>query len=710
MTTESTTPQDVNLEMDNDDQPLNSIQAARLAGITGISARELVGLSLSKIADKFNNRISRETLELKRICGRIVKKNPITGVEEGVPFATIKAYDVDCSFLGYFPKRIRWSWLYPFRCNRELLRTVKTDACGNFCIRLPFFEIDWIVRYRRVHVLLKDMLLKPSLRDLIDVSPIRPTLPNVRRFQDILRQHLPERSIVEQMLGVETVKSLATLQANENLTTNYDAMDDILDSPAFPEGMVPPASEMLTEAGMSMESANILELLGIGVETEGAEALDPNIRFNQNRYIGPLPFPRTELLPEFVPIIDVPDVILEACQDVDGDGDEEIIYSENYFDVRWNTGSIPNVKLYARSNARTNPLCNPPLNIPCGTPAIAIVGRMPIVNPTPAPPGQPYINTSTGYAVRPNRPHSSGRADQVALAAVPSEAPVTGVLNLWGCFHNTSSGAPVSYYRVMDEVSNNGGTTFTTIAPIHEAWSQFRLVGTTLQYLPINADSNGWYPVVPMGQGWLPGERWMLEWKSAATGQHRLTLQLANAAKAIIETRPPVLLQVDNSSPVNTFQKLEWSVKGSGVWTEAPLTCPTIRRNSQPIQIRVRFTASVRHLRSIHIGVSGCGAAAPVLVRGFEPFQTGVPAGTQTDSYWHKNVTDNLFSNSGNEAIFELTPTPHLPGAYSIVVTTYSRAFRPEGDGHDYAPNNADVSYNPVALWTNSTLPIAIVD
>jgi hypothetical protein len=37
------------------------------------------------------------------------------------------------------------------------------------------------------------------------------------------------------------------------------------------------------------------------------------------------------LVPEWVPLVDVPDITFRVTQDVDGDGDEETIYSEGYY-------------------------------------------------------------------------------------------------------------------------------------------------------------------------------------------------------------------------------------------------------------------------------------------------------------------------------------------------------------------------------------------
>ncbi len=50
-------------------------------------------------------------------------------------------------------------------------------------------------------------------------------------------------------------------------------------------------------------------------------------------------------MPEWEFIADVPDITFRVTQAVDLDGDEETIYSERFFDVRWNSGDIPPVSI-----------------------------------------------------------------------------------------------------------------------------------------------------------------------------------------------------------------------------------------------------------------------------------------------------------------------------------------------------------------------------
>ena len=120
-----------------DRMPLNSIQADRLSALTGIKASEFAGLSVSEITSRFQWQIDPELLFFRRICGQVVKVDPVTGVQYPVPYATVYAEDTICSLLGLFPVEVPWSWFFPFHCVTEVLAETTTDACGNFCIWVP---------------------------------------------------------------------------------------------------------------------------------------------------------------------------------------------------------------------------------------------------------------------------------------------------------------------------------------------------------------------------------------------------------------------------------------------------------------------------------------------------------------------------------------------------------------------------------------------
>ncbi len=95
------------------------------------------------------------------------KKDPATGVEYPVPFATVHVEDTDTNFLGFFPAESPWGWLFPLFSRREEIAVTRTDACGRFCVYVPRWEIDWILRFRRERFCFPDVLIKPNIRDLL---------------------------------------------------------------------------------------------------------------------------------------------------------------------------------------------------------------------------------------------------------------------------------------------------------------------------------------------------------------------------------------------------------------------------------------------------------------------------------------------------------------------------------------------------------------
>ena len=165
--------------------------------------------------------------------------------------------------------------------------------------------------------------------------------------------------------------------------------------------------------------------------------------------IGPFKRCITYYVPEWTLVFDVPDITFRVTQDVDGDGDEEVIYSEGYFDVRWDAGTIPPVTLVASGLARESQVCEHP-PVVCGTvPDIQFGGMMPLT--------APYLDNATGYARRPNRP----RPLPPPLILPDATAPFCQNVNLFGCL--VTAGA--TKYRLVYKYSSDGGATFSPEVP-----------------------------------------------------------------------------------------------------------------------------------------------------------------------------------------------------------------------------------------------------
>ena len=414
-------------------------------------------------------------------------------------------------------------------------------------------------------------------------------------------------------------------------------------------------------------------------------------------YIGPFNRCYTRFVPQWVPIVDVPDITFRVSQDVDGDGDEELIYSEGYFQVRWNAGSLPPVTIEAGPHARAGLLCGPD-TIPCADePAIVMAGRLPVASvPT-------LYDPVAGYSLRTNRPHPTGLfADP--LPNPDAAAPLAGVLSLYGCKDTDSS---ATHYRVMFEYSANEGSTFTAPAPfVGFTWPLFRLDGNGLAewHYPVS-DALGWYPIaLPPGPNPFLPQDLILDWPtgSLANGLYRLTLELGTGGTTASSASDPVAFTIDNSSPTGPLQ-VEWGYASGGPFQPLGGICPVVRRGTTPVDIyfRVTLDAAATHLRSARMWASGCGNG------GFE-FVSGSggahPTPGTTFEHWHVDVTDN---NQSLEVVYKLPGLGAAEGTYSFGAEVASRAFNPSGGdgGHLTTP---PWQYDPAPIYIRPSVAFSV--
>jgi hypothetical protein len=691
-----------------DKQPLGELQARRLSAISGISAKELAGNTVADLSDRFKWQIDPELFFFRRVCGRVVKKDPATGEERPVPFATVHVEDTDCGLVSYFPRSSPYGWHFPLYCHREEIATAVTDACGNFCVNIPRWEIDWIVRWRAERICFPDIFVRPTVRDLLreldglQVEPHRPPHPEPDPGPLLLEDGGMALRRAQEVLGHAVAGRIAAHQgAGAGASTR--AAGQLLDQPAFTRPVPPPLPRSAVRAmrrAVAQTDDGGVEREIYAKESHGFATLelasqlrlkpDHVASFDPRRYVGPFLRCRWVLFPEWQVIHDVPDITFRVTQDVDGDGDQETIYSEGYFDVRWNSGPIPPVTLYASQIAVAGSGCETP-EVTCqDTPAIQFAGLMPLVNP--AGPEDPYYDGATGFARRPNRPHPSGDfADP--LPNPLSEAPFGGTLQLYGCSHVQGA----HFYRLLYQVNHAGPwVPFTGIT-----WPLYRVVGNALQvHWPV-ADGNGWYPVIPTGDGWFPPNL-LLEWNTGLfqNGVYGVRLEVADGARNPIASSAgtPTAFCIDNSAPNPAgFTELRWRVAG-GAWS-APveLICPVITRpvvNGVPanLEFRVSYTVQAEHLRSVSVGGGGCGGGTFSLISALD-----------TAQHWYENPSDNSVIQAAEFAL----PGAALQGAYSFSITAVSRAFNPSGGDGGHL---ADWNYDPTYIYTIPTLPVAIVN
>ncbi|HJS28953.1 MAG TPA: hypothetical protein VJ768_05000 [Anaerolineales bacterium] len=667
--------------------PLTKMQAARLSGLTGVEARELVGRTTVELSERLQWQIDPEFFFFRRICGRVVKRDPVTGELYPVPFADVHVMDTDCSLLGFFPVEWPWGWFFPLFCHTEEIASVRTDACGNFCVYIPRWEIDWILRWRLERICFSDIFIRPSIRDILERFPFpfpdppifRPPRPepdpppyllfdgglSLRRLQDTLDPRL--------------VGKLAAFQATQTLGASTAGLREVLDSPAFSQPLPPPLPDAMKMRLAGKERKEMLR--EFGPLASFVESFDPE------RFIGPFLRCRDVLVPEWLPILDVPDITFWVTQDVDGDGDEETIYSEGFFDVRWNSGPIPDITLEASQIALSSISCdNPPVG--CEEPQIVLAGKMPLHNlPGPA---DPYHDQTDGYARRVNRPHPSGNLVDPAPNPLAS-SPFAGTFPILGC--NEHEGA--DYYRLLYSFKSPNSSSYTSPVPFTgHSWWLYRWTGV-LESMLVSPDSNGWYEIIDPTENWMPGDI-LLNWPSGGyqNGTYKIYMELGNASKTVVHTTSPeIALRIDNSSPDNSqFTALAWRVAGTSTWTNLSMICPVVARPTGfDIEFRVSYQGTAAHLRSLVLSGGGCGGGNPVLT-----------SALSTAQHWHTGPLDNTVSNM---AVFSLAAG--MPqGAYSFHLTVHSRAFNPDNaNGLTY-----DWEIDPVDIWIHRMLPVAVVN
>lgn len=692
--------------IDPDRRKLTELQAGRLGAISGVDAKELAGMVHADVAEKFRWRIDPDLLFMRRVCGQVVRRDPVTGEDLPVPFATVHVEDTDCGFVGFFPRGWRWGWHFPFRCRREEIATVTTDECGRFCVWIPRFDIDWILRWRAERVCFPDIFIRPSLEDLLDDfvdgpwPPIKipdkgdpPPIEKLRALADIGRERLAAH------VGGPLADRVATAVRRVAFGAPAGESAALVSRRAFDAEIPPPLPAELRPLGREDGKRGKNSPAG-GAQFSheafraGVSAslnIDPKVlaTLDARRFIGPFRRCFTYLVPEWTLLLDVPDITFRVTQDVDGDGDEETIYSEGFFDVRWNAGVIPDVTLFASPIAITGRTCGSPI-VRCGNaPEIQFAGLMPLSNlPGPA---APYYDLATGYARRPNRPRPSG--DPVDPPGDPNltETPFTRTLQLYGCAEIKGA----SFYRLLYRYNGGGQVPFVGLS-----WNLYRMVAGVLQILPVTADGAGWYPIVPSADNWHPHDM-LLEWPTGAEGRYEITLQLGNAAKNPLPATHTVNIHVDNAAPSVTYQALRWKFAAEGdagfflAGRNLLGICPTIRRGAVPqdVDVLMEVQVSATHLRDCSIWASGCALNALAFV----------PASAHHEAHWHTDALDNT------ELLFARYRIPEaaLEGAYSFSANANSRAFNPAGSDNGHLSDwNYDVVYN----HTPTAIHVAVIN
>lgn len=678
----------VNKQQDPNKLIVTKKRAQYLAELAKVDQKEIAGKKIGEVNELLKWRIDPELLLFRRICGRVVKQDA-NGDYCPVPGATVHVEDTDCSFLGFFPNKPPFFWLYPLKCKREKIATVTTDACGYFCVNLPYWDIDRLLKLRRIRLCLID-LYRPRLKDIIELLPEPPVIKKPRPEPDpfpLKRCCVETVEKVRLNFGEDIAERLSVLTEMPELGANTNDLTKLFDTslPSSP----PPMHSLMQQHDQSDFSA-VAEMTGI------EEKLVSKIDFS--RVKGPFIRCRDVWVAEWTPILDVPDITFRVTQDVDGDGKEETIYSEGFFDVRWDAPAPLEVTLVANANALCVPICEPIPDIPCtNIPVINTAGYMPLLNS--------HHNDTTGYGKRVNRPVTAPGdyppPPSIGAGANNSVAPYAYSLNLHGCHRIKKA----SHYRLTYILNGVGSPVpFTGLT----WWTPKSAIapGPPIHVVP---DPDGWYPILAAELVEHPS--WLLHWntRSFPNGTFEVRLETGRmdaGGISEITTSAPRMFTVDNSKPEPGFIEIRWRYEDViGPWTDAnstvlPAVCPVIERDLSrgTVRVRISWRATATHLRDAHITFTGCGAGNPLLVQ-------PTPAAPDIEEYrhWHVNQFDNTVLQV-NE--YQVPPTL-APGCYGLWVFAASRAFNPSG--FDHGPS-ANWFINQTLLWRRSHRAISVVN
>ena len=670
-----------------DRRPLNALQAKRLSALADVDTKQLAGQSVLELSDKLKWQIDPQLFFFRKVCGQVVKKDPVTGVSYPVPFATVIVEDTDCTLLSYFPVGWKWGWHFPINCRREVLATVKTDKCGRFCVYVPRFDIDWILRWRHERICFPDIFVRPDLGDLVLIPEPRPPFrippgdpAPFERFTD-LRASVAEA--LGGLAGRQLAQRAADLQGARSFGARVDGLSNAATQRAFPVDMPPPlpadVQALLAGGGTLVAAKDAKPADALRQAIASRAGVSPTVleKLDISQFRGPFRRCIDIVVPEWQVIVDVPDITFRVTQDTNGDGVEETIYSEGFFDVRWNAGAIPDVTLVASSAARESRVCDTPF-VPCkDVPELLFAGLMPLTDAA-------CFDAALGYALRPNRP-------KPPIGPRPAaKTPFLGTLQLYGCVNVPKA----AFYRVLARA--DGAATFSAVTGL--SWNIYPIPSGAPHL--VTPDLAGWYPVLPNPADFHPANL-VLEWPTPALGKVELKIEVADATKTPLPLVSNVVaIQVDNTAPSVLFNQLAWKFASEPDSAFALpgrnllVPCPTIRRGGVPQDIDVQFDVSVsaHHLRDTYLYSHGCGGGSFSL--------TSAAAATE---HWHQSTADNAVLLTGRYRLSSAS----LEGAYGFGCRANSRAMNPSGGDGGHL---LDWNYDPVYSYAQPEVEIAIVN
>jgi hypothetical protein len=556
---------------------------------------------------------------------------------------------------------------------------------------VPRWDIDWILRWRKERFCFP--FVRPSIADILDDIPVLvedrpfPPIPEPDPGPLFERVNRLTPAQLGDALGpvlAGRVSALARRAAVGAPTAEASAL--LAEAPRGSQLPPLPAEFKQVEIGAdadrkdghTMEMVRTTLAHRLGVDAARLKG------FDLRQAIGPFKRCITYYVPEWSIVLDVPDITFRVTQDVDGDGDEEVIYSEGFFDVRWDAGAIPPVTLVASGLARESRVCDAP-PVACGNvPDIQFGGMMPL--------SAAYLDNASGYARKPNRP----RPLPPPMILPDATAPFCHNVNLFGCLVR----AGATKYRLVYKYSSDGGATFSAEVPFTSPeWYWHPSGGGTVHAF---ADGNGWYDLPPAS---LIGPEvnflMPFETRHFADGLYEIRVQMGTGGSSVLSSSAPVRLRTDNSYPQYT-PSIRWRVPG-GPWNVLSYPCPVVLRGAAPqnVEFDVRWEVSAAHYRDAEISAGDCGSGS----FGAPAIQLDSTASGGT-SDWHQGPLDNAVLFHARYTL----PSTAAQGTYNFGLNANTRAFNPAGTDAGYQANDWSYDSPSGGVWVSPAFFFSVIN
>jgi hypothetical protein len=657
----------------------NQLQLARLAGLTGTSTAELADKPIAALKEELLAWPGLFGWEL--VCGQVVKVDPVTGLKYPVAGATVNVYDVDCDWLWFFPPYWPWSWGFRFPwCVSELIETVVTDACGDFCVLIPRWDIDWIRVWIEERWCFPEILRRPSVADVLlpHLPPLPPGPPPDPPDPARLAGLLDTRPDLAGAIGAGAVAAIRDAANTHAVGSPATGLSDVLAANAFTQKIPAPVPAELR--GLPPDDA--MKSFASRLRLRSAEGeLDLSASY------GPFQRCIDIEVPVWIPFFSVPDITFEVTQDIGGT--QQVIY-DGAFDVNWAASQL-NVELDVSQSAIASPFPGCRQGIACeDAPAIVQLGYLD-VDPQ-------YLDPNSGFAILMNKPN--------ATPNTPSSAPVEGYVPLFGC-------APdAQYYRVLASYANSDGLTAQnpdgTLQPLPASafgpalpvtsppWQVSRIAGGVPQVSPpILPDADGWYSTDYLS--WDPLNL-LIPWHPA-DGVYQLIVQTGNGAPgsvAVTGSSAPIPLVVDSSAPLVSLAAASWNYVGQSATPFTPGDeCLIIERTNQDIEVNIAYAVTAKHLYAVSLAPGACGSSNVTPV-GSDPAAAG---------YTYDGPFDNSLSGVATYKVGANSPD----GCYTWTLTAYSRAFNPNDPAGLIEVGGSAWNYRQTPVYADPSVSIAIV-